>query len=96
MNHHLVLILVEMLDRFALTGVAIKSWNRELIEKFMFQYALRERKVGCIDGAGFESVVMRHCCFFDSLLYKLVEILDTDELLSVPPSIIVLIPRAGM
>jgi len=32
---------------------------------------------------------MRHSYFFDSLLYKLVEILDTDKHLSLPPSMIV-------
>ena len=35
MNHHLVLILIEMLDQVALTGVAIKGQNRELLRKFI-------------------------------------------------------------
>jgi len=57
-DHHLVLILVEILDRIALTGVAVKGWNRELLKKFTFQYALREGKVGCIDGDGSESTMV--------------------------------------
>ena len=95
-DHHLVLILAEMLDRIALNRVAVKGWNRELLEKFTFQYALREGKVGCISGDGFKSVVVWHSCFLDSLLYKLVEILDANELFSLPPSMIMMIPYVGM
>jgi len=90
MDRHLVLILVEMLDRVTLTGVAIKSWNHELLEKFIFQYVLRKVGIGCISDDGSESVVVRHSYFFDSLLYKLVEILDTDELLYPSPRVIML------
>ena len=60
MDHHLILILAEVLDRVALTGVAFEGWNRELLGKFIFQYDLREGGVGCIGGDGSESVVMRH------------------------------------
>ena len=35
-------------------------------------------------------------CVIDSLLYKFVKILDVDEILGLPPSMIILIPRAGM
>ena len=35
--------------------------------------------------------MMEHSCFFDSLPYKLVEILDTDELLYSSPRVIVLV-----
>ena len=83
-----------MLDRIALTRVAINNQNHELLEKFIFQYALGERGVGCIGGDGSEFVVMRHYHFFDSLLHKLIKILDMDEGLS--PRVVVLIPRAGM
>ena len=57
-NHHLILILTEMLDRIALTRIAVKSWNHELLEKFTFQYVLGERGVGCIGGDGSESAVV--------------------------------------
>ena len=81
MNHHLDLKLAKVLDWVTLTGVAIKGQNRELLEKFIFQCVLGEEGVGCIDGDGSVSAVMRHSCFFNSLLYNLVEILDTDEVL---------------
>jgi len=42
MNHHLILILAEVLDRTTLTGIAIRVQNHELLEKFIFQYALGE------------------------------------------------------
>jgi len=79
--HRLVLIMAEMLDRIALTGVAIKGWNRELLGKFTFQYAPGKGGVGCIGDDGSESVVVWHFCFLDLLLYRLVEILDAEELL---------------
>ena len=43
MNQHLVLIPAEVLEQIALTGVAIKSQNHELLRKFIFQDVLRER-----------------------------------------------------
>ena len=58
MDHHLVLILAEVLGRITLTGVAIKGQNCELLRKFIFQHDLRERRVGYIDGDDFESIVM--------------------------------------
>ena len=82
-----------MLDRITLTRVAVKS--RELLVKFTFQYILEEG-VGYIGGDGSVSTVMRHFCFSDSLLYKLIEILDTDELFGLPPCMIVMISRARM
>jgi len=42
MDHHLVLISAEMLNWIALTGVAIKGWNYELLGKFAFQYVLEK------------------------------------------------------
>ena len=96
MDYHLILILAEVLDRVTLTGVAIKGQNHELLRKFIFQYAPGEGRVRYISGDGSESAVMLHSCFFGSLLYKLVEILDIDELLGLPSSMIVLILRAGM
>jgi len=81
MDHHLVLILAEVLNRNALTGVAIKGRNHELLEKFIFQYVLREGRIGCISVDGPESAVMGHTRFY-SLFYKLVEILDANELFS--------------
>jgi len=62
----------------------------------MFQYTLGEGEVGYIGGDGSESVVVWHSCFLDSLPYKLVEILDADELFGLPPNMIVMIPRARM
>ena len=47
-----------MLEQIALTKVAVKGWNRELLEKFTFQYALGEGRVGCIDGDDSESAVV--------------------------------------
>ena len=90
------MILAEVLDQIALTGVAIKGWNHELLEKFIFQYALGERRVRCIKGDGSESIVMWHPRIFDSLLYKLTEILDTDELLGLLSRMIMSILHAGM
>jgi len=46
MDHHLVLILAEVLNRIALTGVSIKGWNHELLGKFIFQYVLGEGRIG--------------------------------------------------
>jgi len=60
MDHHHILILKEVLERIALTGVAIKGQNHELLEKFILQYALRERRVGCIGGDGSESAMIWH------------------------------------
>ena len=50
MDHYLVLIVAEVLDRIALTGVADEGWNCELHGKFIFQYHLREGVVGYISG----------------------------------------------
>jgi len=58
MGHHLILILAEVLNRIALTGVVIKSQNHEILGKFIFQYAFREGRIGCISGNGPESAVM--------------------------------------
>ena len=95
MNHHLVLILTEVLDRIALTGVAIKGQNHELLGKFIFHYVLREGRVGCIGGDGFESAVMWHPHLFESLLYKLIEIMDIDKLHSFPSRMIMSILHIG-
>ena len=73
MDYHFVLILTEVLDRVAMTGVAVKGQNREFRKKFTSQYILREGGVGCIGVDGSESAVMRHTYLFDSLLYKLVK-----------------------
>ena len=94
MDHHLALILAEVLNRVALTGVAVEGQNRGLLGKFIFQYAIGEG-VGCVGGDGSEFVVMRHSYFLDSLLHKLVEIWDTDELLYLSPRVIVLVSLAG-
>jgi len=85
-----------MLDQVALNRVAVKGRNREILEKFTFQYVLEEGGIGCISEDGSESAMMWHSRFFDSLLYKLVEILDTDELFSISPNMIMLIFRTGM
>ena len=95
MDHHLVLILAEVLNRIVLTGVAIKGRDHELLEKFIFQYNLGEG-VGCIGSDSSESAVMRHHRFFDSLMHKLVKILDTDKLFGLSPRMVVLIHQAGM
>ena len=58
MDHHLVLILAEVLNRIALTGVAIKCQNYELLGKLIFQYVLGEGRIGCISDDGPESIVM--------------------------------------
>jgi len=50
MDHHLVLLLTEVLNWVALTGVAIKGWNHEFFGKFVFQYGLGEGRIGCING----------------------------------------------
>ena len=64
-----VLILAEMLNRFAQTRVAIKDQDQELLGKFIFQYIFREGRIGCISGNGPESTVMWYSHFFDSLSY---------------------------
>jgi len=81
MDHLLVLILMEVLNQVALTEVAIKGRNYELLGKFIFQYDLGEGRVGCIGGDSSESAMMRHSCLFNSFLHKLVKMLDIDELL---------------
>ena len=95
MDQHLVLILAEVLKRIALTRVVIKDQNHELLRKFIFQYVLEEGRIGCNSGDGPETSMMWHTHFFDSLLYELVEILDTNEL-DFPLRLIRSIPRAGM
>jgi len=42
-DHHLVLILAEMFNWIALTRVAIKSQNHELLGKFIFRYMTPEK-----------------------------------------------------
>jgi len=83
-------------NQIALNGVAIKGQNHELLGQFIFQYVLREGRIGYISGDGPESAMMWHTYFFNSLLYELVEILDTDELLNFPSRMIRSILRAGM
>ena len=95
-DHHLVLILAEILDWIALTGVAIKYWNRELFWKIHIPICLQRRGVGCINGDDSVFGMVWHSCFLDLLSYKLVEILNADELFDLPLSMIVLIPHAGM
>jgi len=67
-NHHLVLILAEILDQITLIRVAVKYWNREFLRKFTFQYSLREGRVGCIDVDGSEFAVGWHFCLLDLLM----------------------------
>ena len=43
--HHLALIMVEILDQIVLIGIVVKSWKCKLLEKFTFQYALREGEI---------------------------------------------------
>ena len=43
MDHYLILILAEVLDRIVLKGVAIKCRNQELLENFIFQCALKRK-----------------------------------------------------
>ena len=66
-DHHLILILAEVLNRVTMTGVIVEGQSRELLKKFIFQYVFGEGRIGCICGDGSESVVTRHSCFFDSL-----------------------------
>jgi len=58
MDHHLVLILAKIMYRITLIGGPVKGWNRKLLEKFTFQYALRKGGVGCIGGDDSEFVVV--------------------------------------
>ena len=55
---------------------------------FVFLYGLKEERIGCINSDGPEFTIVRHTRFFNSLLCELVEILDTDECLSSPSSLI--------
>ena len=96
MNHYLVLVLTDVLDWVALTGVAIKGRNHELFGEFIFQYGFREGRIGHIYGDGLEFTVMRRTHILDSLLYELVEILDMDECLSSPSRLIRLNLHVGM
>ena len=95
-NHHLVLILTEMLNWIIQIGVAVKGRGHEFLWKFTRQYALREGGVGSIDCDDAESAVMRYPCLLDSFLYKHVEILDADELLNLSLRMIMLISRMKM
>jgi len=56
MDHHLVMILAEVLDQITLIEVAIKGQNRKLFKKFIFQYILGKGGVECIGGDGSGSV----------------------------------------
>jgi len=47
---NLVLVLTEVLDWVALTGIAIKGWNHEPLGKLVFQYGLGEGRIECING----------------------------------------------
>ena len=76
MEHHLILVLTEVLDWVALIRVAIKGWNHESLGKSVFLCGHRDGRIGCINGVGPEFAVVRHTRFFDSLLHELVEILD--------------------
>ena len=82
-----------MLNQITLTRVVIKGRN---YEPFIFQYILEKGRIECISGDGLESRVTWYTFFFDSLLYELVEILDTDELLGFSPRMIRSILHAGM
>jgi len=96
MNHHFVLILANVLDRITLTGVAIKGQNHELLWEIHIPICPQRKESRMHWGSGSESAVMWHPHLFDSLLYKLVEILNADELLSLPSRMIMYILRAGM
>jgi len=96
MDHHLVLVLAEVLNCVALARVAIKGWNHELLRKFIFQCGHGEGRIGSINGGSIESVVMWHTRFFDSLLYELVEVLNTNECVGSPPRLICSILHDGM
>ena len=61
-----------------------------------FNMPLEKGELDALSGNGSESVVMRHSRLFDSLLHKLVKILDMDKLFGLSPRVIVLIRRAGM
>jgi len=67
MDHYLLLVLTEVLDGVALTGIAIKGQNHKFLEKFVFQCGHREGRIGYINGDGPESAMMRYTHFFDSL-----------------------------
>ena len=56
----------------------------------------RRREVGCISGDGSEYAVVWHYCLLNSLVYKLVKILDADEFLGLPLSMVMLIPHIGI
>ena len=72
-DHHLVLILIEVLDWVALIRIAIKGWNHKLLEKFIFQYGIGEGRIGCINGDSLAFTVVRHTHFLNLFLYKLVD-----------------------
>ena len=57
---------------------------------------LGKGRIECISGDSPETTVMWYTRFFDSLPFELVEILDTDELLGLPPRMARSILRAGM
>jgi len=61
-----------------------------------FNMPLEKGELDALSGNGSESAVMRHSRLFDSLLHKLVKILDMDKLFGLSPRVIVLIRRAGM
>jgi len=87
---------MEVMEWIALTEEAIKGRNHKLLREFVFQHGLGEGRIGCINSDILEFAVVRHTRFFNSLLYELVEILDTDECPSSPSRLIKLILRVGM
>ena len=95
-DYYLVLILTEILNRIARTIVVVKGQNSEFFCKFTHQYALGDGRAESIDSDSSESAVMRHPFLLDSLLYKLIEILDADKLLGLSLSMIVLISHTEM
>ena len=56
----------------------------------------QRREVGCISVDGSEFAVVWHYCLLNSLVYKLIEILDADKFLGLPLSMVMLIPRTGI
>ena len=83
-----ITILEEVLNQIALTRVVIKGQYHELLGKFIFEYVLGEGRIGCISRDSLESTMMWHVCFFNLLLYEVVEILEKNELLDLSLRII--------
>ena len=66
------------------------------LENSYSSMSLEKGELDALRVMGLESAVMWHTCFFYSLFYELIKILDTDEFLDFPSRMIMSIFHSGM